>query len=283
MLPVRIENRQAGVTRQVVWDPLRHSIEPLVCDVCFRPKAKLFLCASNHLACGDCLAPQCVDCKRVYCQHCAAEITACVVCDRPVCQKSLNRCRECGRGTCHEHIGLCHAADGQPQRAEAGAAAPPAGASAKRIPRKQVPKRKSPAPEPAASTAYRVVAQIEKGEPLVVAFVLDKDDQEVAQRHWVLMEWGIQVRCFCEKGWRCKSARKLLKPKAAAQIEAQLEAEIAQLCAEYRVPIYQMSTYTIQQGAPARISKLSLGGAWKDKELLAAARAGFLAEIDQPE
>ena len=117
----------------------------------------------------------------------------------------------------------------------------------------------------------------------MVAFVLDKDDREVAQRQWILMEWGISVQCFCEKGWRCKSARRLLKPKSAAQIEAQLETEIAQLCAEYRVPIYRMSVYSLQQGLPTRIPKLSLGGAWKDKVLLDAARAGFPDEIDKPE
>lgn len=115
-LPMRIENRQAGVTRSVIWDALRHRVEPLACDVCFRPNAKLFLCHNGHLACADCLAPQCVDCKRVYCRNCASEVTACVVCDRPVCQKSLVRCKDCGRGTCREHASLCHAVDGQPQR-----------------------------------------------------------------------------------------------------------------------------------------------------------------------
>lgn len=287
LLPVRIENRQAGVTRHVVWDSLRHTIEPLVCDVCILPRVKLFLCANNHLACGDCLAPQCVDCKRVYCQHCAAEVVTCVVCDRPVCQKSLNRCRECGRGTCHQHMGLCHAADGQPQRALApvSVAAPMSTLDAPTRPPRKKPaaKRKSPAPEALPSPAYKVIVQIEKAEPLVVAFVFDKDEQEIAQRQWVLMEWGIQVQCFCEKGWRCKSARRLLKPKSAAQIEAQLEAEFAQLCAEYRVPVYRMSVYSLQQGVPTRIPKLNLGGAWKDKVLLDAARAGFPDEIDKPE
>jgi hypothetical protein len=186
-------------------------------------------------------------------------------------------------------MGLCHAADGQPQRIGTVVAtsetpsALPTGAPTRRLPKKQAPKRKSPAPELAASAGYRVMVQIEKGQPLVVAFVLGKDDQEVAQRQWVLMEWGIQVQCFCEKGWRCKSARRLLKPKSAAQIEAQLEAEIAQMCAEYHVPIYRLSLYTLQQGVPTRIPKLSLGGVWKDKALLEAARAGFPAEIDKPE
>ena len=125
--------------------------------------------------------------------------------------------------------------------------------------------------------------QIERTEPLVVAFVFDKDEREIAQRQWILMGWGIQVQCFCEKGWRCKSARRLLKPKSAVQIEAQVEAEIAKMCAEYHVPVYRMSVYSLQQGMPTRIPRLSLGGAWKDKVLLNAARAGFPDEIDKPE
>lgn len=289
MLPVRIENRQAGVTRTVVWDPLRHGIEPLACDVCHRPKTKLFLCANNHLVCDSetCRAPQCVDCKRVYCRHCAAELTACAICGRPVCQKSLNRCHECGRGTCHDHIGQCHAAEGQPQRADAPVAAPLAPESRptpspKPASKKHPPKRKSP-PEPVSTPAYKVLVQIEKAEPLIIAFVFDKDEQEIAQRQWSLAEWGIRVNCFCEKGWRCKAARQLLKPKSAAQIEAQLEAEIAQLCAEYHVPIFRMSVYTVQQGAPIRVPKLSLSGDWKDKVILDTARAAFPAEIKKPE
>jgi hypothetical protein len=289
-LPVRIENRQAGVTRHVVWDSLRHSLEPLACDICHRPKTRLFLCANNHLACGDCRAPQCVDCKRVYCQHCAAELAACVVCGRPVCQKSLNHCRECGRGTCHDHIGLCHAAADPRSRqpADVSVADSPAPEATltpppKLTPKKQAAKRKAPSPEPNLSSAYKVIVQIEKTEPLVVAFVLDKDEQEIAQRQWALAEWGIRVTCLCEKGWRCKAARGLLKPKSAAQIEAQLEAEIAQLCAEYHVPIFRMSVYTAQQGAPTRIPKLSLSGDWKDKALLDTARAAFPSETKKPE
>ena len=58
--------------------------------------------------------PQCVDCKRVYCRLCTKQMKACVVCDRPVCASSLNRCPTRGRGTCREHVGLCHAAEGEP-------------------------------------------------------------------------------------------------------------------------------------------------------------------------
>ncbi|MCB0184135.1 MAG: hypothetical protein KDE31_07720 [Caldilineaceae bacterium] len=36
-LPMVISNRTAKITRTAVWDPLRHQLEPLVCDVCGRP------------------------------------------------------------------------------------------------------------------------------------------------------------------------------------------------------------------------------------------------------
>jgi len=116
VLPMKIENRTATVTRTVMWNPLLHRIEPLICDVCGRASFRLFLCTGGHLAHEECLSPQCVDCKRVYCRLCADQIKACVVCDRPVCVSSLNRCPTCGRGTCREHVGLCHAAEGEPAR-----------------------------------------------------------------------------------------------------------------------------------------------------------------------
>jgi len=115
--PMNIENRTATVTRTVVWNPLLHRIEPLTCDVCDRASFRLFLCTGGHLAHEECLLPhQCVDCKRVYCHLCTDQMKTCVVCDQPVCASSLNRCPTCGRGTCREHVGLCHAADGEPAR-----------------------------------------------------------------------------------------------------------------------------------------------------------------------
>jgi hypothetical protein len=128
MYTMRAENRQAGVTRPVVRDPLRRVIEPWTCAVCGRPNPKLFLCASGHLACDRCLAPQCVDCKRVYCSACAAELTTCAMCGRPVCRKSLTRCSECGRGTCREHAGQCHKPDPQATSGQV----PPAEAQSRR-------------------------------------------------------------------------------------------------------------------------------------------------------
>jgi hypothetical protein len=119
VLPMNIKNRTATVTRTVVWNPLLHRIEPLTCDICAwrrRASSRLFLCTGGHLAHEECLLPQCVDCKRVYCRLCTDQMKACVVCDRPVCASSLNRCPTCGRGTCREHVGLCHAAEGEPAR-----------------------------------------------------------------------------------------------------------------------------------------------------------------------
>ncbi len=115
ILPMSISNRTATITRTVVWDPLVHRLEPLVCDVCGEPGERLHLCTGGHLAHEACLAPQCVDCKRAFCRLCAAQITECVVCHRPVCRPSLIVCSTCGRGTCSEHQQLCHAgADGSP-------------------------------------------------------------------------------------------------------------------------------------------------------------------------
>jgi len=119
VLPMNVVNRTATVTRTVVWNPLLHRIEPLTCDVCAwrrRASSRLFLCTGGHLAHEECLLPQCVDCKRVYCRLCTDQMKACVVCDWPVCASSLNRCPTCGRGTCREHMGLCHAAEGEPAR-----------------------------------------------------------------------------------------------------------------------------------------------------------------------
>ncbi|MBI4771724.1 MAG: hypothetical protein HY784_15245, partial [Chloroflexi bacterium] len=233
-LSMQIENRQAQVTRDLLWDPLRHRIEPLLCDVCTRPRARLYLCANNHLACDDCLAPQCVDCKRVYCRSCAAELTTCAVCGRPVCQKSLTRCRECGKGTCREHATLCHApapapapAPPPPEQAPAPAPAPPPAHAPAKAPRKPKKPPARPAKRPVEDPGYRLHVQVEPGEPVVIGFVVNKAGKEIAQRVWQLTGEGIAVSCFCEKGWACPMAHTLLQPEPASGIEAQLEVEIA--------------------------------------------------------
>ncbi len=277
-LLMRVENRHAAVTRPVVWDPLRHAIEALVCDVCRRPNRRLHLCAGNHLACDECLAPQCVDCKRVYCGLCAAELSACEVCHRPVCRKSLTTCRECGRGTCREHVGLCHL-PAVPLTAPL-AEAPPASLSAVvshapvgpgRRPsapsRAGAPARPSPprADQPRPPTDYRLQVEIRPDEPLVAAFVLTKGEVEMAQRSWRLTREGIRVVCRCEKGFKCPSAHRVLKPQPPARIDAQLEAEIERFRSEYRIPPYRAIIYAWDRGEMLRQTQLRLRGAWKDR------------------
>ena len=56
-LPVSIGNRTVSIQRTVVWDPLLHRLEPLVCDVCGEPGVGMSLCTGGHLAHVDCLAP----------------------------------------------------------------------------------------------------------------------------------------------------------------------------------------------------------------------------------
>jgi hypothetical protein len=277
-LPMRIENRQTSVMRTVVWDPLRHRVEPLACDVCFRPNARLFLCHNGHLACAGCLAPQCVDCKRVFCRNCAAEVATCVVCDRPVCQKSLTRCQECGRGTCREHAGLCHAAEGQPQRSLPSAAPAEALAPASPVAAIAAPRARPARAKPSALSdlALRLQVEVQKGEARIVAFVVTADEAELAQRIWSLTDQGIATACYCEKGPRCPSGFRRFKPKAPTQIEAQLEEEIAQLQDEYRIPKYRIHYLAVQHGELLqRLPKLALAGPWKDRAYLTRVRESF--------
>ena len=73
-LTIEIRKRTTSVRRTATWDPLLHVVEPLACDVCGRAGDALWLCENGHLAHAECLAPQCIDCKRTYCQKCDHEI-----------------------------------------------------------------------------------------------------------------------------------------------------------------------------------------------------------------
>jgi len=284
-LPVRIENRQNGVTRNVVWDPLRRVIEPLACDVCFRASTRLFLCANNHLACDRCLAPQCVDCKRVYCQSCSHELTACAVCGRPVCQRSLTHCRECGKGTCREHTNQCHAPMPASPLPVTETVPTPLPKADQPRPATQPPKpkpvakrdHKPPSAQPQSDPGYRLHVEVETTAPVVVAFVLAKGGREFAQRIWELTGQGIHVICICEKGWQCPADGKVIAPETVEKIENQMEEEIKKLRVEYRVPSFRATYGLIQRGELQRIPKLRLRGDWKDERLLAEARAAVPA------
>ncbi len=306
VLPMNIQNRTTTITRTVVWNPLLHRIEPLTCEVCGRVSSRLFLCTGGHLTHEECLLPhQCVDCKRVYCRLCAEQIKACVVCDRPVCASSLNRCPTCGRGTCREHVGLCHAAEGEPARilptrkhgmAE-GAEVPPPELKPEPEPEKveappkppveKKPKKKKPSPPSARAkrppptrwtpvTGQKIEVYTNAAEPVVTAFVLASGGRELATRTWELVEDGIAVWCHCEKGPFCPADQTVLEPATAAEIEAQLRAEIEALRREYQVAGKRVNFYYVLHDAPRPERRLLLRGLWKDDVTLSRARAVFL-------
>ncbi len=295
-LPVWIENRHARAEQMLIWDPLRHALEPLVCEVCRRPTTTALLCAEGHLLCTDpaCSAPQCVDCKRRYCRNCASQVTTCEVCQSSVCRRSLIRCDECGRGTCREHVSLCHAAGGLPQPIEhpspvASAPLAPIGEPvSRREPSKPPMDRRSrakkgpaakptrKAPAPLRYTNLRLDVQISTSEPVITAFVYKSGGREVAYREWRLVEEGILTRCDCEKASRCPAQGMISLPAHAGEIETQLEDNIELLREEYHVaPVRVRFVIGTGLGDFRKSPRLVLRGAWKDEARLSAARAAF--------
>jgi len=287
LFPVHIGNRTTRIERTVVWDPLLHRVEPLACDVCGRPATRLTLCSGGHLAHEDCLlVEQCVDCKRVYCRLCADQMGRCVVCERPVCVHSLNRCTVCGRATCREHVGLCHAADGQPaqlpppeppkpapppppvEKVEEKPTPPPTPPRSRERGRKAVtrterrarrPVRKPPRPP----TPYKIEVYVEPHVPVVDGFVLTKGQKQIAVRSWELTDEGIVVTCRCEKWHRCPMNGMVLKPADSSGIEAQIEAQIENLRQEYGISSRRVFRYAVVRGASRQVPRLVLRGEWK--------------------
>jgi hypothetical protein len=295
-LTVEIRKRTATVRRQVIWDPLLHTVEPLVCDVCGLAGLEMYLCENGHLAHAGCLAPQCVECKRTYCQKCADSVQTCVVCDQPICTHSLVRCSHCQRITCQEHANLCHAVDGKPQHI--GLAATPAPARAADLPhsaqgqtaasapvspgRPSVNKKKETRskPAPSARTIMKMAltgdfAEVYYGaaRPLVAAYVYVKK-HELAVRSWELTEDGIAVTCRCEDPF-CKDNGLLYRPIADDRILEQLNVLILRFLIKYNVPKKKVHYFRIRAGEPVEERKLSLAGKWKDAEFLLMAREGF--------
>ncbi|MBU1751907.1 MAG: hypothetical protein KKA73_29870, partial [Chloroflexi bacterium] len=279
LLPVRVANRATQIQRTLVWDPLQHRLEPLVCDVCHRPGETLHLCVSGHLAHPACLlAEQCVDCKRVYCQLCADQMDHCVVCDRPVCRRSLIRCQTCGRGTCQEHQELCHAADGEP------AHLPPVEPKPTPAPKKpaEPPKRKSrqPANRPPDQprrgvTGHEIAAYVEPDTPLLTAYVLSPEQATIAYRQWQLANDGLAILCHCEKRSGCSVNNQLKKPARPERLTDQLAGLIDDLRDEYGVSARHVTTYGLVRGEQRKLLELTLPGAWRDAEAIGRARAGY--------
>ncbi len=291
LLPVSIGNRKVQLERAIVWDPLLHHIEPLACDVCGQAATRLALCNGGHLAHKDCLLPeQCVDCKRVYCRLCADQMGRCVVCDRPVCIHSLNHCDTCERVTCHEHVGLCHAADGEPASLAPEPVppapvepmipepepAPPPVEKEEKPPAPKSTKRKRGAAVSATRTArssagrssgipapYKIEVYADPRVPQVNGFVLTKGKKQIAVRSWELVGDDILVTCQCEKWYRCPVDRTVIEPTDPSGIEAQIEEQIEILRLEYGISAKRVFRYAIVRGASRQVSRVPLKGEWK--------------------
>jgi len=298
-LDVEISKRGVAVKRTVAWDPVRHILEPLVCDVCGHPGDGLTLCESGHLAHSDCLAPQCVDCKRTFCRLCTEKIFTCVVCSSPVCVHSLVHCKICGRDTCQKHVTLCHAVDGQPQKVDKVVATSTESTSKiqspiDKNPRPRVDKGSNsksktgvkvpPTKKPTGTTtrtkpdksvtAQRIQVDIEHTIPVVRAFALKKE-HEIAIRVWELTKEGITANCNCEKGRNCPSDRIIHRPANELRIEGQLLRLIREFALEYHVPETKITFQRIIINEIFQSQQLTLPSVWKDSEKLAAAQAGF--------
>ncbi len=293
-LPVSISNRTTTIQRTIVWDPLMHRLEMLVCDVCGQPGESLQLCSGGHLVHEACLAPQCIDCKRVFCQQCAAAIKGCAVCGRPVCRHSLIDCPTCGRGTCREHQGLCHAVDGQPAAPPATPPARPATPPAPPAPparpatppappappaRPARPPARPPAPPapPARPPAIgvRINVQIYEHKPVLSAFVMRSTKGVLATRIIELTPQGLYVLCQCEKT-PCPVHGYYYRPAPLSQIDEQIGRMLLNLQKEYLVPERKVYYYAIDRNEEIReLRTLALPAPWHDSVRLLEATQGF--------
>lgn len=303
-LPVTISNRTATIERTVVWDPLTRRLEALVCDVCGLPGEGLHLCTGGHLAHTACLAPQCIDCKREFCRLCAEQVTACVVCRRPVCRPSLIKCSTCGRGTCNEHRQLCHAADGapvtlaepatgpppapQPAAAKAAAAkgtkstatkatasktpptAPNKGTGARDVKAKPAPAAQR---EPLVKGA-RLDIQIYADQPIIMAYVMRSTNRVLAARSFELSSQGIAVSCQCEKA-DCPVDGYVFRPSAPALLTKQILGMLTGLQQEYLIPAKKVKFLYQRFGQVEEGKTLVLPAQWLDPARLAEAQRGF--------
>ena len=290
-LMVEIRKRTAAVQRSVAWNPLLHSMDLLTCDVCGQSGNALQLCENGHLAHAECLAPQCVECKRTYCQKCATEVQSCVVCKRPVCIHSLVRCADCQRITCHEHVGECHAEQGGPRHSLPAQEKPlqVAGESSRvdaSTLKVESPPRQKAAPQqktPKARTSFITTASLkpladymevyaDPGENTITAFAMVKK-RELAVRWWSLVEDGLAVKCDCEKGPTCHENGLVYRPMD--DIELQIKHQLNNFRVEYRLPETKLRYFQIRQGQPFIEKKLRVPMSWKEPTRLEQARKRF--------
>jgi hypothetical protein len=293
-LTVEIRKRTATIKRTVTWNPLLHRVEPLACDVCHRSGVTLHLCENGHLVHAECLTPQCVECKRTYCQNCAQEVTECVVCARPICTHSLTRCKECGRATCAEHAGECHASNGEPRKIVVGE---PKASEEIRLPpgkkespakdvstlqnaaqkagRKETPRSK-PAPQkfvaPPKPLADYVEVYSNPSLGTITAYMFRRQS-ELAVRWWTMTDEGIAVNCRCEKMGECQSNGIVFYP--SDDIERQMNLLLTRFREEYHLPDKKTRYFHIRLGKPFDEKKLKIPTGWRDEAVLEKARKGF--------
>jgi len=293
-LVVGLENRTSKHETAAVYDPLRHQLEPLVCQVCHQPAEHIILCFNGHVVHENCLAPACVDCKRLFCQLCIDEVGACTVCHKHLCRHSQIKCQQCGRVTCHAHREMCHANDGRPidlttppkpapQPEPKPEPAPPSKPqpAAKTRPKASAPK---PAPKPPVRRAPAWPAGVSKPQRIEVicdhdfvgAYVLASRERQIALRSWLLdPEQGILVECSCEKGAQCTANNMVMWPVDTASIERQIMDQIQELRREYLLPEKKVK---FNRGTPALYlptPRLTLFGSWKDEAIMRQAQQSF--------
>ena len=289
-LTIEIRKRVATIKRTVSWNPLLHIVDPLACDVCNYSGTTLLLCDSGHLAHTDCLAPQCVECKRTFCKKCAHEVTTCVVCARPICVHSLTRCAECKRVTCSEHLGECHALGGEPRKivsvenvgvAESTPRANEAShkteltQKARKLLKREIPtartfsKKISAPPKPLADY---VEVYADPSEGSITAYMIHRKN-ELAARWWTMTDEGILVNCECEKMWKCEANGMVYRP--SDDVERQMDLLLTRFREEYHLPDNKTRYFQIRVGKPFDEKKLKVPASWKVEETLEKARQGF--------
>ena len=296
-LNVEIRTHRMTVRRRVSWDPLLHVVEGLACDSCGQAGYSFYMCENGHLVHKDCIAPQCVDCKRTYCLKCSHEVQNCIVCDRPVCSHSLKRCKECGRITCHEHNDMCHADNGQPAKKSKTAESVVSPSNVSSVVNESInetgktSKQKLPAKQ--GATQIRNVSRkpIEKSLPEVVGDFLDvysdpaansivayviQKKRQIATREWRMDDEGILVNCWCEKEY-CSKRGLVYRPAAVENLAVQLTECVEEFAREYGVGVKKIHYLHVRQGQPIRELKLKIPAGWKEPEILERAKAGFEA------
>lgn len=290
---VQIANRSTQVSAYAVWDPLLHQVEPLHCQVCGQPGQRLYLGHNGHLAHEDCLAPACIDCKRVFCRECAHEVGVCDVCHEPLCRYSQITCPDCGRHTCQAHRELCHADNGRPVDLTKQTTPPPEPAtpakseapphtSRKKQPKprpKSQPKAK-PTPVPAAKSGPKPLRmEVVLHVNAVAAYLLGKRDREIAVRIWELapQEGGILRNCECEKGESCRANGMVIRPFEPHTIGKQMRDELAAFAEEYGLPPQKIHYNRLSSLSrePYPVPRFELFGLWKNEAAITEARDTF--------